>query len=279
MKIWMTEELINVLCNLEDYWVLVKHLPAKPSLPSLLLKEAQQGHTREQDPVATRPDFYYFPHKAAFIMVEDVIQEFKPIIVKEYARPKTREATAWPVMWLGTEGKSAFSNYTSKQSLLHVRNQIGTMLEHYIKEFNIQNLNQPNPEQFNKTLESEKKEIAKKTDSISVHPDPTASKAETPAQNFCRTTPGNQAIFKVKSRICNLFISYLDEQGFIEIHTPKIQGAATESGASVFKLQYFDQTAFLAQSPQLAIQMAITADFERVYEIGPVFRAENSNTY
>ncbi|KAI8450682.1 hypothetical protein BY996DRAFT_8547477 [Phakopsora pachyrhizi] len=206
-------------------------------------------------------------------MVEDVIQEFKPIIVKEYARPKT-------LMWLGTEGKSAFSNYTSKQSLLH-----------------------PNPEQFNKTLESEKK-IAKKTDSISVHPDPTASKAETPAQNFCRTQRPNTApqfvtvgpdtrlvlmclsnkpktipIFKVKSRICNLFISYLDEQGFIEIHTPKIQGAATESGASVFKLQYFDQTAFLAQSPQLAIQMAITADFERVYEIGPVFRAENSNTY
>ncbi|CAH7675224.1 hypothetical protein PPACK8108_LOCUS10205 [Phakopsora pachyrhizi] len=92
-------------------------------------------------------------------------------------------------------------------------------------------------------------------------------------------TPVNQAIFKVKSRICNLFRSYLDEQGFIEIHTPKIQGAATESGASVFKLQYFDQTAFLAQSPQLAKQMAIAADFERVYEIGPVFRAENSNTY
>ncbi|CAH7681041.1 hypothetical protein PPACK8108_LOCUS13582 [Phakopsora pachyrhizi] len=176
-------------------------------------------------------------------------------------------------MWGGTEGKSAFSNYTSKQSLLHVRNQICTMFEHYIKEFNIQNLNQPNPEQFNKMLESEKKEIAKKTDNISVHPDPTAPKADTPAQNFCRTTPVNQAIFKVKSRICNIFRSYLDKQGFIEIHIPKIQGAATELGASIFKLQYFDQTAFLAQLPQLAKQMAITADFERVYEIRPVFRA------
>ncbi|KAI8458287.1 hypothetical protein BY996DRAFT_4577356, partial [Phakopsora pachyrhizi] len=86
-------------------------------------------------------------------------------------------------------------------------------------------------------------------------------------------TPVNQAIFKVKSRICNIFRSYLDKQGFIEIHIPKIQGAATELGASIFKLQYFDQTAFLAQLPQLAKQMAITADFERVYEIRPVFRA------
>jgi aspartyl-tRNA synthetase len=89
----------------------------------------------------------------------------------------------------------------------------------------------------------------------------------------------NQAIFRVQSRVCSLFRQYLDQHGFIEIHTPKIQGAATESGASVFKLAYFDQTAFLAQSPQLAKQMAIAADFDRVYEIGPVFRAENSNTY
>ncbi|POW03011.1 hypothetical protein PSHT_11853, partial [Puccinia striiformis] len=80
-------------------------------------------------------------------------------------------------------------------------------------------------------------------------------------------TPVNQAIFRVQSRVCNLFRSYLDEQDFIEIHTPKIQGAATESGSSVFKLAYFDQTAFLAQSPQLAKQMAIAADFDRVYEI------------
>ncbi|PLW31508.1 hypothetical protein PCANC_21070 [Puccinia coronata f. sp. avenae] len=92
-------------------------------------------------------------------------------------------------------------------------------------------------------------------------------------------TPVNQAIFRVQSRVCSLFRQYLDQHGFIEIHTPKIQGAATESGASVFKLAYFDQTAFLAQSPQLAKQMAIAADFDRVYDIGPVFRAENSKTY
>ncbi|WAR54765.1 hypothetical protein PtB15_4B383 [Puccinia triticina] len=59
-------------------------------------------------------------------------------------------------------------------------------------------------------------------------------------------TPVNQAIFRVQSRVCNLFRRFLDDEGFIEIHTPKIQGAATESGASVFKLGYFERTAFLA---------------------------------
>jgi aspartyl-tRNA synthetase len=92
-----------------------------------------------------------------------------------------------------------------------------------------------------------------------------------------RTAP-SQAIFRIQSGICNLFRSYLDTQGFIEIHTPKLQGGATESGASVFEVNYFGRQAFLAQSPQLAKQMCIAADFERVYEVGPVFRAEDSNT-
>lgn len=92
-----------------------------------------------------------------------------------------------------------------------------------------------------------------------------------------RTAP-SQAIFRIQSGICNLFRTYLDAQGFIEIHTPKLQGGATESGASVFELNYFGRPAFLAQSPQLAKQMCMAADFERVYEIGPVFRAEDSNT-
>ncbi|KAK3167619.1 hypothetical protein OEA41_010746 [Lepraria neglecta] len=92
-------------------------------------------------------------------------------------------------------------------------------------------------------------------------------------------TATSRAIFRINSGVCNLFRSYLDSQGFIEIHTPKLQGGATESGSSVFQLDYFGRPAFLAQSPQLAKQMCIAADFERVYEIGPVFRAENSNTH
>ncbi|KAJ7181720.1 hypothetical protein C8R43DRAFT_278363 [Mycena crocata] len=92
-------------------------------------------------------------------------------------------------------------------------------------------------------------------------------------------TQTNQAVFKLQSAIGDLFRQFLSSNGFIEIHSPKLQGAATESGASVFKVSYFKGNAFLAQSPQLAKQMAIAADFERVYEIGPVFRAEDSNTH
>ncbi|KAI0204829.1 hypothetical protein F4808DRAFT_412287 [Astrocystis sublimbata] len=92
-------------------------------------------------------------------------------------------------------------------------------------------------------------------------------------------TPVMQSVFRIRSGICNIFRSTLDDQGFIEIQTPKLQPAATESGSSVFPVKYFGRTAFLAQSPQLAKQMAISADFGRVYEVGPVFRAEDSNTH
>ncbi|KAG8985479.1 aspartate--tRNA ligase dps1, partial [Tulasnella sp. 427] len=96
---------------------------------------------------------------------------------------------------------------------------------------------------------------------------------------FDLRTPTNQAIFTIQAAVTRLFREYLESQGFTDIHSPKLQGAATESGASVFKVSYFKGEAFLAQSPQLAKQMAIAADFERVYEIGPVFRAENSFTH
>ena len=88
-----------------------------------------------------------------------------------------------------------------------------------------------------------------------------------------------QTIFRIQAGVCELFRSYLTEKGFVEIHSPKMQGSSTESGAAVFKVDYFRRPAFLAQSPQLAKQMCIAADMERVFEIGPVFRAENSNTH
>lgn len=91
-------------------------------------------------------------------------------------------------------------------------------------------------------------------------------------------TASSQSIFRIQAGVCNIFRSYLDAQGFLEIHTPKLQGGATESGSTVFQLDYFGRPAFLAQSPQLAKQMCIASDFERVYEVGPVFRAEDSNT-
>ncbi|KAH9830768.1 aspartyl-tRNA synthetase, cytoplasmic [Rhodofomes roseus] len=92
-------------------------------------------------------------------------------------------------------------------------------------------------------------------------------------------SPVNQAIFRVRAGICTLFREYLLAHQFLEIQSSKFQESGTESGAAVFKVDYFRRPAFLAQSPQLAKQICIAADMERVFEIGPVFRAENSNTH
>ena len=90
--------------------------------------------------------------------------------------------------------------------------------------------------------------------------------------------PTNQALFKLQAAVGHLFREYLDKQGFVEIHTPKLIGGASEGGSNVFKFNYFNQEACLAQSPQLYKQMCIIADFKKVYEVGSVFRAENSMT-
>ncbi|UZJ57562.1 hypothetical protein CBS101457_006882 [Exobasidium rhododendri] len=92
-------------------------------------------------------------------------------------------------------------------------------------------------------------------------------------------SPPSQGIFRVQAAVCQAFRTFLNSQGFIEIHTPKLLGGASESGASVFNVDYFGRRACLAQSPQLFKQMCICADFGRVFEVGPVFRAENSNTH
>merc|ERR1719320_2413893 len=78
-------------------------------------------------------------------------------------------------------------------------------------------------------------------------------------------TPTNQAIFRLEAGVCQLFRDTLAKKGFVEIHTPKIISAASEGGANVFKVSYFKGSAFLAQSPQLYKQMAIAADFDKVY--------------
>ena len=90
-------------------------------------------------------------------------------------------------------------------------------------------------------------------------------------------TVANQAIFTIQSAVVNLFRDFLNSRGFTEIHSPKLISTASEGGSEVFEVKYFDRKAYLAQSPQFYKQMAISADFERVYEIGPVFRAELSD--
>lgn len=88
----------------------------------------------------------------------------------------------------------------------------------------------------------------------------------------------NQLIFEVQTTAVQAMREFWLQEGFIEIHSPKIMGTPSESGAELFSLPYFDTTAYLAQSPQFYKQMAMAAGFERVFEFGPVFRADPSFT-
>ena len=84
--------------------------------------------------------------------------------------------------------------------------------------------------------------------------------------------------FTVQSTLVRYMREYLYQNNFTEIHTPKLIGAASESGSEVFEVKYFERLAYLAQSPQFYKQMAMSAGFERIFEVAPCFRAENSNT-
>ena len=88
----------------------------------------------------------------------------------------------------------------------------------------------------------------------------------------------NASIFKVQSCLVKYLREYLYNNKFTEIHTPKLIGAASESGSEVFEVKYFDTKAYLAQSPQFYKQMAMASGLERIFEVAPAFRAENSNT-
>jgi nondiscriminating aspartyl-tRNA synthetase len=93
-----------------------------------------------------------------------------------------------------------------------------------------------------------------------------------------RLNPAARLIFEVQTTFEQGLREFAAAEGFTEMHTPKLMGAASESGAEVFEVGYFGRTAYLAQSPQFYKQMAIAAGIERVFEIGPVFRAEPSFT-
>lgn len=87
----------------------------------------------------------------------------------------------------------------------------------------------------------------------------------------------NQAIFKIQHFALEATRSFLSELGFLEVHTPRIIASATEGGAALFPVSYYDKEAYLAQSPQLYKEQLVI-DFEKVYEAGPFFRAEESHT-
>ena len=90
--------------------------------------------------------------------------------------------------------------------------------------------------------------------------------------------PDRRLIFEVQTTIEHAMREFWRKGGFIELHSPKLMGSASESGAELFRVEYFDREAYLAQSPQFYKQMAMAAGFGRVFEIGPVFRANPSFT-
>jgi aspartyl/asparaginyl-tRNA synthetase len=90
--------------------------------------------------------------------------------------------------------------------------------------------------------------------------------------------PARHLIFEVQTTVEQALREFAYAEGCTELHTPKLMGTASESGAEVFQVKYFDRTAYLAQSPQFYKQMAIASGIDKVFEIGPVFRAEPSFT-
>ena len=88
----------------------------------------------------------------------------------------------------------------------------------------------------------------------------------------------NMLVRQIESCMVGAMRDYLYKEDFTEIHTPKLIGAASESGSEVFEVKYFDRKAYLAQSPQFYKQMAMAAGMSKIFEVAPAFRAENSNT-
>ncbi|MHB8531256.1 MAG: aspartate--tRNA(Asn) ligase [Solirubrobacteraceae bacterium] len=90
--------------------------------------------------------------------------------------------------------------------------------------------------------------------------------------------PERRLIFEVQTAVEQAMREFWRQEAFIELHSPKLMGSASESGAELFRVDYFDGDAYLAQSPQFYKQMAMAAGFGKVFEVGPVFRANPSFT-
>jgi aspartyl-tRNA synthetase len=122
-------------------------------------------------------------------------------------------------------------------------------------------------------------EVQQGVENVSINTVPGASLATHLANVVLhKRAPAQQAIAYCRKAVRKLFAEYLEERGFTQFEPPCLIGAASEGGGNVFGMPYFEKTAYLAQSPQFYKQFEIAAGFERVYSIGPVFRAENSNT-
>ena len=90
--------------------------------------------------------------------------------------------------------------------------------------------------------------------------------------------PEARAVFEIRSLVVQLISEAMISNGFVNINTPKIVASGAEGGATLFSIDYFERKAYLAQSPQLYKQMLMSTGLDRVFELGPAFRAEHSNT-
>jgi len=90
--------------------------------------------------------------------------------------------------------------------------------------------------------------------------------------------PENSAIFQIQSKLVEGMVEYLQRKGFLQVFTPCLLGGTSEGGAEVFKLDYFGKEAFLRQDPQLHRQLCIAAGLDKIYDLGPNWRAELSHT-
>jgi len=90
--------------------------------------------------------------------------------------------------------------------------------------------------------------------------------------------PEVAAIFKIQAKIIEGMQAYLNKNGFLQVYTPSLIGGSSEGGADLFEVKYFEQKAFLRQDPQLHRELLIAAGFDKIYDIGPSWRAEKSHT-
>ncbi|KAG9249693.1 uncharacterized protein F5Z01DRAFT_468873 [Emericellopsis atlantica] len=111
-----------------------------------------------------------------------------------------------------------------------------------------------------------------------IYDEPEYSLAEMTARILDLRLPSNKSLFRIRAMVLRNFRQVLEDREFIEIHTPKLQPAATEISAETFEVDYYGRPASLAHNSQLANQLAIESGFARVYEAGPVFGAKVSKT-
>ncbi|BGP49016.1 Cdc7p-Dbf4p kinase complex regulatory subunit [Rhodotorula kratochvilovae] len=111
LKIWPAEKLQLMLTRINHLSPSKENaLQRDPSLPTLLREEQLYG-TRERDPFVPRSDTYYFPSNKCYLLVEDSTGEHRPIVAKEYDKPRKHEDPSWPVLWGGIEGRTGFYRY------------------------------------------------------------------------------------------------------------------------------------------------------------------------